>query len=128
MGHHTKRDPIPQAESLINERIPIFTAESSNNEQTSSPIVTAESLNKEQAPWHNDLFETPQTYETKDLHEWSHPPPMVSKNPKGYGEMGKILSSIKSQIQNIGFQDVELNYQRIVPKYKIFASKRTSSI
>lgn len=107
MGHHQKeRDSIlPPAESLIKENVawPIVKEESTNIEQTPRPIVKEESSNILQAPWHNDILETPPTYETRDLFEWKPPPLVVSRNPKGYGEMGKIWFSIKSQNENRSF-------------------------
>lgn len=94
MGYHKKTEPIQTSESMEYVQEPILTAESLITEETT---VATELSNNEQVPWHNDLFKTPKTYETRDLHEWHEPPPMVSRNPKGYGEMGKIFSSIKIQ-------------------------------
>lgn len=105
LGHHKKNEPILTAESSINENSAwsLPTADLLIAENAAWPIVTAQSSNNEQAPWHNDLLETPVTYETSDLHEWHYPPQIVSKNPRGHGEMGKIFSSIIRQNENISF-------------------------
>lgn len=107
LGHYGERQPFLTSESLI-ERAPwriltkessiknaprrILTKESSIIAQTPWPTVTTESPNIEQVPWHNDLLETPSTYKTGNLYEWHYPPPMVSRNPRGHGEMGKKMS------------------------------------